>query len=402
MKFSKDNTKKRLVQQILSVFIAIILWIIIINTENPSINTTLSSVSVTLKGEEKLTDQDLMVVNKHTIPGASAVIKGKRADLINVMGNITAGIDLSDITSAGEYKLRPTFEIPSNSVSVTKINTPEISVTVEPMKQKTLHVEIKQKNAEKNKAYIVESLSDITKVEIKGESGDIDTIDHASVYVDVGTMTRNTLSQYRLVFEDENNSEVIPVNSIYCDTETISVKNNVYDIITLNVDVQLPSLIDNRYSVKLIDCETETVKAGIKSDAARTTTTVTASALLIEPVPGTQKYTLMLTVPPGIYIPKEEQSITVELEVFEPVEKFVSVPLTVKNTKQRQYTLKTENVSILISGPEEKLKSENLICETDIDEIINPGDYQLPVKVTSKEKDITIKSNETSINITIR
>ncbi len=396
----QENGSKKRISKVISVLIAILVWIFVIYSENPSLDVKLSAIDVQLVNEAALLNKNLMVVDKNSISDASIVIRGKRQDLISVMGNISASIDLSQISEAGVYRLQPVFDIPSNAVYISKRNTRYIEITVEEMAEKSIPITINQKNADKNKSFIVESIPENSTITVKGTYEDIQSIDHASISIDASSMTQTNSERYSYALEDENNSEILPLNEIISD-ETILVKNNVYEKISLDVVLSIPSDIDNKYTVELISQDVDKVDVGIKSEEGRAVQSITNSNEFNDITPGTNKYELKLIQPDGIYLPAESQYITVELEVFEKEEKTLEVPLNVKNSENKTYTLQNNTVQVSISGPKEKLTSDNISAELDLDAVSGTGEQTVSVKPSTSEKDITIEDTEVFVNVII-
>ena len=398
-----SNSRKKLILKIISVFAAAIIWIFITYTENPQTDVTLNAVDISLSGESYLKDNGLMVTEKNSIPDASIVIRGKRRDLIGVMGNVTASIDVSRINKPGTYNLKPSFDIPSNAVYIAKMNTASVTVTVENIEKRTIDVKIVQKNADKNKLYVVESVPQTATVSISGTLSDIQDISYACAYVDVGTMSQNNDAEYSVVFEDINGAEILPINDFSSDITSVMVTNTVYDKITLDIELDIPSRVSDKYAVELVGQTTKKVDAGIKDKSAADITTITNIMNFDGISLDTTNYTLTLDVPKGLYIPPENQKVEVELEVFEREERTLSVPITVTNADKATYLLDSDTVKVRVSGPKDKLTPENLSATLDLKNTsYKPGEITLPVQIKAKYPDITVLSKKVNIKVNIK
>ena len=398
-----SNSRKKLILKIISVFAAAIIWIFITYTENPQTDVTLNAVDISLSGESYLKDNGLMVTEKNSIPDASIVIRGKRRDLIGVMGNVTASIDVSRINKPGTYNLKPSFDIPSNAVYIAKMNTSSVTVTVENIEKRTIDVKIVQKNADKNKLYVVESVPQTATVSISGTLSDIQDISYACAYVDVGTMSQNNDAEYSVVFEDINGAEILPINDFSSDITSVMVTNTVYDKITLDIELDIPSRVSDKYAVELVGQTTKKVDAGIKDKSAADITTITNIMNFDGISLDTTNYTLTLDVPKGLYIPPENQKVEVELEVFEREERTLTVPITVTNADKATYLLDSDTVKVRVSGPKDKLIPENLSATLDLKNTsYKPGEITMPVQIKAKYPDITVLTKKVNIKVNIK
>ena len=393
---------RKLALQLLSLFAAIVIWVFISYTENPQIDTTINTVPVQFSGETYLRQRGLMIINKATVPDASVVVRGRRRDLINVIGNISASVDVSGVNAEGEYKLKPSYDIPSSAVYISKRNTNFVEIEVVEITEKAVDVEIVLENEQRNKSFIIEAVPDIEQVTVKGAKEDIEHIKKARVNVDVSAMVKDNSGKYKLVYTDENGSEVLPVNDLFSEVTEVNVSNKVYDKVSLDVQVQILNTNTDRYSVELLSQSMSTVEAGITGKKGKNVKSVTATFDLSDILDGVSKYSLDLNIPEGIYIPENSRVVEAELKISEIAEKTVVVPITVKNSKGRGYYVSPDTVQVRISGLADKLKSENIQAVLDLDSISGQGTItDAEVKIKSKDEDVRVSQNTAFVTVNI-
>ncbi len=314
----KPNQQK-LVLKIVSVFAAVVLWFFVTYTEDELIDINVNSLGINMVGEQSLISKGLMVVNKASVGKASVKIRGRRGDLISVMDNVRASIDLSRIESAGEYDLTPSFDIPSNTVYVSKRNTLSVGVDVEEIVEKTVEVSVIQSNEDKNKEFVVESVPEVGEISVRGSVDDISKIGKAVLQLDASTVTEDGEQVLKIVFADENGDKIEFVNELYCDLNEIKVRNKLYPKKTVDVLINFPYSYDERYSYELIGQSFDEINVGI-TDKARDFKTVTADFSNITNImPGKHKYILDIRKYNGIYIPEKYRQVEVEVNVTENI-----------------------------------------------------------------------------------
>ena len=139
--------KRKLIYGLLSVLIAIGLWLYVVTVVNPEWSDTFYNIPVVLENEEVLIERGLMLTSKD-IPTVTLRLSGNRTDMIKLnASNITLKADLSRIYSAGEQSLGYTIvypgDVPSNAF-VEESRYPEsITVVVEERRHKEVPVEVK-------------------------------------------------------------------------------------------------------------------------------------------------------------------------------------------------------------------------------------------------------------------
>ena len=240
-----DNSgMRRMILKIISVFISIVLWLFITYTEDSQMDVTVNSIDVQLTGESYLNEQGFMVVNKSSIPTAAVTVRGKRGDIISVMDSIGAYVDVSGITNEGSYKLRPSFDIPSNAVYISQRKTLNVEVDIEKIENKTVDVRVVQKNSDMNKSYMVESIPTKETVVIRGAHDDIASIDHAAVYIDAAEISQDESVTGTLIYENSENSEVICINELFTEANEMTVLNKVYEKYEIPVNIVISSEVN--------------------------------------------------------------------------------------------------------------------------------------------------------------
>ena len=149
-----NNNKKHtgnMGMMILSLIIAIGVWIAVNYLNNPDITTTLSGPHIKFTGEAELRNKGLVITGKSAIPSSSVVVSGKRKDLIDNMNNISVEVNVSEITETGDYSLKGTINLPTTKITVEKEKYGEIPITVEKLGEKEVPVKLRQSGILKNK-----------------------------------------------------------------------------------------------------------------------------------------------------------------------------------------------------------------------------------------------------------
>ena len=81
----------------------------------------------------------------------------------------------------------------------------------------------------------------------------------------------------------------------------------------------------------------------------------------------------------------------------------MTLPIRIENTKGRGYELAKNEISVWVSGPDEKLTSEYVNATLNLDKY-EPGDYEqlVTVEITTEEKDIYIGDDKVDIKAKIK
>lgn len=399
MKKINDVKRKRLLKAI-SIFAAVVIWIFITQTENPSMDYTVKKIDISIKNENYLDNKGLVITNKEEIGEASVVIRGRRRDLINVLDSIEASVNVADIQEPGEYRIKAEYDIPNNTVDIAKRKTNTVLVKVSAIEEKEIDVKVIQTGKADNKSYIVESVLDTEKILIKGADEDIKKIDHASVYIDVSQMSETNEDIYNIVCENANGETIKVPDEVIIGQDTVGVINNVYEKITLDVNVTIPNEL-NGYEVNILTTNREKVAVGLKSADISGISALSAILKVDEIVTGTGNYKAEINVPDGIYLDPKTKEVELSVEIIEKAEKIVTLPIKVKNAKKKGYTLLQENVQVKLSGDKQKLKAENVEAYIDLSKVKGTGKKTVYVQFETKTDGIKTDGTEVGVDIVI-
>ena len=367
-KANVTNTQK-LKTVILSVFLAVIVWFMVIYVNDPDITTTVSDLNVRFVGEMSLRDKKLAVTGKDKIPELSVVVTGKRSDLMNFMDDIYVQVDVSDIDATGEYNLSGVISIPTTRISVEKEKYGDIPITVEPLEMKDIEVTVKQTGMLKDK--IVKSSVNNPTVTITGAKSEIDEVAGAIATVDVSSIQEDGVENVNYLLTDTNGELINKNETIESARSYVEVVNTIYDAKLLPVVPRLSAELDKEYILK-----------ADKSFAtpASVTVGVDETNALIDKVPsdGFGEYELELSS--GMYIPEDNKKVKYKLDIVKKAVAQLELTVQAQNV-QSGLTAKINNKLIAqVWGEEGKITTDNVKAYVDVSGL-GAGTYNLPVKI---------------------
>lgn len=398
-----SNKQKKSILYLVSIIASVLIWIFTTYSENPQIDITINTIDINFVGEQNLIENELMIINKADIPPAQLVLRGKRRDLMGVLGNIAVNVDVSTINGKGIYKITPTFDIPSNAVYISKRITNYIEFEVADISRKTVDVRILEQNADKNSSRIVESIPEMTEFDIGGYADDIEAIDHIALNIDIGEMTNDNEKDYQIVFENKENLPVGFKNEVFASKDTIRVKNNVYKRVTLPISFTLPKNVSNGNTVKILSSEKNSVDVGLKNKKADEIKSISTIDNFDKVTASTTTHYAELDVPDNIYVPEQNKRVKLSIEVFKSETKTITVPVTVTNDDGAKYSVLDKTVDVTVSGPAQKLTVENINAVLDISKVSKTaGTYNVKLEISTKQNDVTVENKDIFANIEIK
>ncbi len=244
-KKTKITNSEKLKTMIVSVIIAIAVWLVAVYVDDPSINVTAKNVSVKLFNEETLAQQGLVVKNKEEFPTFNVRVSGKRSNLMNYMNRITVDFDLDNIKQAGEYELVGTVSLPNTTISLAKKTNFKMTVNVVPIGEKSVKLYAMQTGT--NKDYVIKSAPVETEVAISGAFDEVARISSAAVEVNISDATSDFDSSGEIFFCDADGKKLTDISSVSAQQSIVKVQNYIYQKTSLPVKIKLSEELKEQY-----------------------------------------------------------------------------------------------------------------------------------------------------------
>lgn len=376
----KNTNKKynKLLMQVLSVVIAISLWVIVGYTEDPNIDVMINDVQIEYKGISKLESNNLTVNQAEKVPALSVKIRGKRSQIFQVLGNVQASVDVSNLTGEGTYTLDIKVDLPVNTVQIIKQKTTTLDILVEPVTTKEVPVVVRQMGQDKNKEKLVRSTTDNQVIEVTCAKSLCEKISKAEILVDIGDINADNRKKYKYRLLDTAGNDLDVGRFVKTKTTDIVVTNKVYTPKTVSVTSRIPDIVNAQYAVNVKSVTPTSVLVGVRNGVEINEVTAMFPDTGYEA--GVKDYSLTLTEPTDVYIPEDEQTVKVRAEVFNKVTKSVTTEIQVKNAPDGTTpVLDKQMIDVSATMPESQAVDGSLAAIIDLAGL-EPGTHEVTVQ----------------------
>ena len=221
--------KNKLLTALLSVGVALLLWLYVVTVVSPNSDGHYNNVPITVQGEAVLQDRGLMIVSGD-LPSVSLHLEGNRTDLNKINpSNISIGVDVSGIGEPGRYSLsltQPTFltDVPGAAITVLSKDPSTVTVEVDRRLSKPVPVDIQYSGTlpENYMADKENRVLDHETVTVSGPQSVVDQIAMARIEVDLDARSESLSNHYAYTLCNEK-GEPVDAKMIVTDVETVSL-----------------------------------------------------------------------------------------------------------------------------------------------------------------------------------
>lgn len=235
--------KDKILSMLLSLLIAICLWIFVVTTVTPDDSQWIYNIPVTFTNEDGLfSDRNLTLIEGRDAT-VSLRLSGKRQDLLKLNNtNISILVDLSRVTEPGDWHLSYEHELPdtvsSSDISIEGRSTTTVDIVVDKLATKEVEVQ-GEFVGDIASGYVQEPMQlEYETVEISGPKELVNQVDHAKVVLERTNLSKSVSDVLSVVLVDSE-GETVESDELKCSVREIGVEMAVFMV----KDVQLTATL---------------------------------------------------------------------------------------------------------------------------------------------------------------
>jgi len=391
--------------KLISVIIAIILWLIAIREQNPEVTRNYDNVPVKIENQDEFREKGLTLV--YDIPsGVNISVRGRVRDLEKINIEQLQGIlDLSEVNEPGEYRL--IIDIKGLPSGVTLRRKPEVIIRADYLvyKDVTITPDIDIKEA---KGYLAfsHSIRPTNTVEVTGPESLIERISRAVVSLKLSEASSTVEYSLPVLLMDDKGrtieSKYININPKY-----VTVTVPVYPTKVLPVKPNIAGVPNDNYELVSVEVYPQEITVSGEKSVLDKMDSINTQVLDIEGATADIKQTLKIQKHEGVTIVPSSPS---EVEVVVRVkEKIIQRSLTIENIQMvnvpenSQVEMEPTSLEIVLGGPATIINSidpNSLNVYVDLAGI-SQGEHKLKVMadIPQGAELIEIKPAEVTVNV---
>lgn len=402
MKRLGENFRLRL----LSLFVAIILWVYVISVQNPEIKKEIDYVPVKIINSDMLINSGLVLTNYQSndttvkIKGNQEITKKLTKD------DIEAIADLRGCSKPGKYSIPVQFGLVGvQGVEIVSGEPHKIDLTVEKFSQVQKTVDVELQGEEKSEAKYLVKLVKPNTVTIGGPQSLIQNINAVKVIVDVSNLNKDisTIKKYRVY--NKNNMEITDSRGMVRDNQDIQVEIDYLKGKEVPVVPKLTGSAANGYYISKVTANPAQIHVYGETDKVDKINSIDTERVNISGLSKDLVLSKKLVLPGDIKTDFEngiELSITVGKEESKTLD-VQGGDISFSN-RQEGYSYKILNSKVRLP----LIIRDGQLASTDVKSLrpyidaagLKPGDYRLPINIAANNK-VRIDGEKPTVKIRI-
>lgn len=383
---SKDSLKKNWKTKIISCFAALAIWMVLINSVDPTITKTVDNVSVTVLNSNVITDTGMsyQVISGDNI---SVTLKGKKSVIDNINSNsISAYADISNLSITNATEIITSCSIDNVEVSP---NTKMMKISIEDTKEVDYDVDIEKIGTLQSNNYISSIELDKPSIKISGPISKIDIIGSIVAKVNISNVSDGDIVEITPIIYDKNGNEM-DLDDLALDTKTLKATIHMYETKTVPLTVSVYNT--NEFGeIMSYSYEKDDITVAANEETLTNTNGIFIEIPLnIDESVQTSEFMKVINItdflPKNLYLAESDNKLNINISYEKYIEKNIEIntsDITFEGkNKKYDYSI-DDTINIKIKGREAVIS--NLIINPTINVADKkPGTYNMDILIDSK------------------
>ena len=397
----KAGRISNIIALIICFMIAVAMWLYVMQTDSPEYEETFTRVPLLIEGVGELSEKSNLSVISGWEQRVSVTVKGRKSDIAKYSDvDLIAYVNVAGVTQTGAYTLDISVELPGG-LQLADVAPSTAQIVVDEVSSKVIPVNAQIASVKHDAGCeLGDPVANPSEITVTGPVSLLENVHFALVTLELGEISSSVVAVAPVTVADKSGNTV---DNPYLSTSVDSV----------SVTVPL-------YETKTVPL-TVAYKYGYYNDENCAITVEPASVTLRgegSVLDGIESIVLKTLDEKQITSDKTE-NVTIPLPVgVEAVDGITSVRITVKhkNTVQRTfkvtdfnvkgsgYTLLTEELEIILRGPEAlltRLTSKNIEVTASLEDIEGSGEFrvQAEIKLPTSYQNVVYELGTYYINV---
>lgn len=291
--------------KIVSVVLAIMLWLYVAVTQDPTRTDRVENVEVICGLSQNQINQGLSIISKSN-DTVYFEATGKRSLVTGVRGNYYAKLDLDDIAAPGKYNITPEISRP-DGVYISGVSPSVVEVYVDKYVFSTLPVVIQTKGELSDNLVIKGMAADLSQIDVQLPSLALEQIAYIGAVVDLSGISTSSVINCQPVLLDSEKEEVT-LKNVVIDKTNIVVDINVEQIKNVKISPMVSGMDKYAKGLSVTAVPKNIDLCGDKETLDMVTLVETMPLVLQSEVSDGQEFEVKLQLPTGTHLKANTQN----------------------------------------------------------------------------------------------
>ena len=201
----KEKLTHNLDLKILALVFAVILWLIVVNIDDPVKSVQFSGVQVKILHGTELEKQGLCYEVLDNSDIIDVTVTGRRSIIEDISeDNIIATADMKDLSSMNTISIKVTSGKSGNELDNIKLSSENVKLNIEKLQRTTKRIVVETEGTPAEDYVLGTRTVDLNQVQISGPESIVSTIESAKAILNVDNASSNVSASVPIYLYDED------------------------------------------------------------------------------------------------------------------------------------------------------------------------------------------------------
>lgn len=251
----KSPIARNTAPKLASLLFAVLLWIYVMDVENPEMLRVIKNVDITIVGEERIEGQNLVVL-EGSLPLIDVTVKGRRTDVNNIdRSDITLTADIG-VLEQGKHTVTLERSVNVEAVTITALSQRSVEITLDRLVEELKPVEIAFKGEGKPGFLTEAAAADPPMILVRGPETLIRQVARLQGVVESASVTAMTEAQIPVHPVDSAGKRIEGVTPA---TRSVKAMLSLFQVKTLTVNPTLTGRVPEGFELVDVQLNPSTV-----------------------------------------------------------------------------------------------------------------------------------------------
>lgn len=397
---------------VISILLSVSLWLYVVNVEKPTGEMTIRNIPITIQGEDLLGDRGLMITDMSS-RYFDLNLSGKRSALVRLSEeNVTVTVDVSSITSEGDWSLKCKVTLPSTvtsgSVTATEKNDYAVRVTIAKQTSKTIEIRGEFTGTVAEGYQADEFIISPSTVTVTGQEDHVNQVAYGLVSVSQQNLADTFTSEMGFTLISATGEKLKDLN-VKLSASTVYVTLPIVKVAEIPLAVNIVDGGGATSADATVTIEPASIVVSGAEDVLAPLTKITLGEIDLADVLSVETFTFPITLTSELTNESGITEATVTVKVADLPSKVLDVSNIEIINVPNEFTASavTQSLQVWVRGPENDLdgiSAYQIRAVADLkDASVSVGQFRVPVKLyLDGGGDAGIVGADYSISITIK
>ena len=399
--------------KLLSLLIAVVLWLVVVNIDDPVTTRTFNGIHVDIENEETITSEGKVYSILDGSDSVNVTVKAKRSVLDSlVASDIKAYADMKEMdVSLGLVPIDVYSQRNANKIEEITTRTKNLKISMENLQTKQFAIVNIISGTPADGFAVGDITINPNVIKVSGPASLVERVTRAVVRIDVAGMgTKLNLKLIPLLLDESGN--VISTTGLSVNIKEVDAEVNMINTKEVPITISTEGTPATGYTHTKTEYSPERIEVKGGSEALDSLTEIKLPDDLLDISGATD--TVEKTVDITEYLPKG-------VEPVDTNDKNIVISAVIEHLDKRNITVATsaiekenltmglqaafvsDKITVEVEGLSETIKeleADDLTCKIDLSDCIKVGKYSVPVKITTPLGVTAHEGIKVDVNIT--